>query len=73
MRTALQAAEALPRLEERRRVTPRDTTALFNLAVAYAVTQQYEKATGVAKALLQVAPNHQRAKQLLLRIPKDSR
>jgi tetratricopeptide (TPR) repeat protein len=69
--TTFQAAEALPRLEERRRMAPRDTTALFNLALAYAVTQQNEKATAVAKTLLKVAPTHARARQLLLRIPAD--
>ena len=70
--TSFQAAEALPRLEERRRAAPRDTIALFNLAVAYAVTQQYDKATSTAKALLDAAPNHNRARQLLLRMPRDS-
>jgi tetratricopeptide (TPR) repeat protein len=71
MATAFQAAEALPRLEDQRRATPRDTTALFNLAVAYAVTQQFEKAAKTAESLLAVAPNNARAKQLLLRIPKS--
>ncbi|HUQ98516.1 MAG TPA: hypothetical protein VM166_03615, partial [Gemmatimonadaceae bacterium] len=70
--TTFQAAEALSRLEERRRAAPTDTTALFNLAVAYAVTQQNEKATAVAKALLKVAPTHARARQLLLRISRVS-
>jgi hypothetical protein len=51
--------------------TPRDTTLLYALAGAYALTQQYEKSRAVIKVLQASAPNHVRAKELLQRLPPE--
>jgi tetratricopeptide (TPR) repeat protein len=73
MSVALTAAEALPDLERTRAHAPRDTSALYNLAVAYALTQQYEKSREVLAALRRVAPGHAGARELLRRLPPDDR
>jgi thioredoxin-like negative regulator of GroEL len=71
MSAALAAAEALPDLERTRASAPRDTNLLYNLAVAYALTQQPEKSREVLAALRRVAPNHAGARELLRRLPKE--
>ncbi|HVF38272.1 MAG TPA: tetratricopeptide repeat protein [Gemmatimonadaceae bacterium] len=66
---ALRTARAIPDLEQARAHTPRDTTVLYTIAGAYALTQQYEKAREALTSLRAVAPNHAGAKQLIARIP----
>ncbi|HET7457632.1 MAG TPA: hypothetical protein VFJ74_08245 [Gemmatimonadaceae bacterium] len=66
---ALTAARTLPRLEEARAKAPRDTTLLYDLAVAYALTLQYDKARSVLTTLRAVAPAHAGAATLLRKLP----
>lgn len=69
MTVPLRAATAIPSLETARAGATRDTTILYTLAGAYALTQQYEKARAVLAELRAIAPNHAGAKQLLQRLP----
>ena len=66
----VRAAEALPTLERRRATAPRDTTVLFDLANAYALTQQYDRAREALGSLQRVSPRHAGAAELLSRLPK---
>lgn len=70
---ALTAARALPLLEAgRARLTapaPRDSTLLYDLAVAYALTNQYDRARTTLAELRAVAPGSTRARDLADRIP----
>ena len=66
---AAQAAEFLPVLERRSAAAPRDTIALLELASAYAITQQYEKARAAVAALQKVSPRNEGAANLLRRLP----
>lgn len=59
------AATELPELEQRRDRSPRDPTALYDLALAYMLTDQEEKARAVLTALQRVAPDHPGASQLM--------
>jgi tetratricopeptide (TPR) repeat protein len=68
---ALRSAKAIPELEAGRLQSPRDTTLLYSLAGAYALTQQYEKSRETLAALEAIAPNHAGAKQLRKRLPPD--
>jgi lysophospholipase L1-like esterase len=68
----LEAARALPALEQRRTSAPRDTTALQQLAVAYALTQQYERSREVLGALLRIAPRSSSARDLIRQLPADT-
>ena len=70
MRGALAAARMLPRLRDRRAVTPRDTTVLYDVAVAYTLTQQFDSAREALAALQRVAPGSTRARALLASLPK---
>jgi Flp pilus assembly protein TadD len=65
------AAGALPDLEQRRARAPRDSTALYNLALAYALTDQHERARGVLAVLREVAPLHAGARELTERLPPE--
>lgn len=71
MAVPLRAATVIPSLETERARSPRDTTVLYTLAAAYALTQQYEKSHVVIAELRAVAPNHAGAKQLLTRLPPE--
>lgn len=66
---AAQAAQYLPDLERRSAAAPRDTLTLLELASAYAITQQYERARGVIATLQKVSPHNEGAANLLRRIP----
>ncbi|HEX2721529.1 MAG TPA: hypothetical protein VHM24_01325 [Gemmatimonadaceae bacterium] len=66
---ALRAAKVIPELESNRAQAPRDTTVLYTLAGAYALTQQYEKARELLDALFTISPGHAAGKQLLQRMP----
>ena len=66
---AARAARALPELERRRDASPRDAAALHDLAVAYALTQQFERSRAVLATLLAVAPGHAGARALLEQLP----
>ncbi|MGZ8411543.1 MAG: GDSL-type esterase/lipase family protein [Gemmatirosa sp.] len=68
----LRAASALPALEDARTQMPADTGVLFNLAVAYAYTQQIEKARATLAALRGIAPTHAGARDLARQLPPDS-
>jgi len=70
MAVPLRSAVALPDLEQGRVESPRDTTVLYALAGAYALTQQYEKSREALAELQRIAPNHAGARQLLERIPR---
>jgi predicted Zn-dependent protease len=70
MRGALAAARMLPRLRDRRAAAPRDTTVLYDVAVAYALTQQFDSAREALTALQRVAPGSTRARALLASLPK---
>jgi tetratricopeptide (TPR) repeat protein len=65
----LRSARALPSLEAARARTPADTTVLFRLAIAYAFTEQHEKARATLAALRDVAPGHARARELERQLP----
>ncbi len=67
---SLRAARAIPGLEQARSATPRDTVVLYELAGAYALTQQYEKSTEVLAMLIRVAPNHVGGRTLMSKIPQ---
>ena len=67
---SLRAAGAIPELERRRASAARDTTILYDLGGAYALTQQYEKAMEVLRALTRIAPNHAGGRSLMARLPK---
>jgi tetratricopeptide (TPR) repeat protein len=72
MTVALTAAEAIPDLERLRARAPRDTSVMYNLAVAYALTQQYEKSRDALAALRRVAPNYAGARELERQLPPDT-
>lgn len=65
----LTAARQLPLLERARVETPRDTTALYLLAVGYALTQQHEKARDALADLRRLSPAHAGARDLLEKLP----
>jgi tetratricopeptide (TPR) repeat protein len=67
---AAQAAQYHPDLERRSAAAPRDTVTLLELASAYAITQQYEKARTTIAALQKVSPRNEGAANLLRRIPQ---
>lgn len=62
------AAGALRDLEDQRERTPRDTVALYNLAVAYALTDQNARARAMLRELQRIAPRHRGAMELLRRL-----
>ncbi len=68
----LTAARSIPYLERGRVKAPRDTAVLFNLAMVYALTQQYEKSRDAVASLRQVSPNNAAALELLRQMPKDT-
>jgi tetratricopeptide (TPR) repeat protein len=72
MAVPLRAASAIPALEDARSQLPADTTVLFNLAVAYAYTQQYEKARATLATLRGIAPAHAGARELAGQLPDDA-
>jgi tetratricopeptide (TPR) repeat protein len=72
LRIALTAAEAIPNLERERARLPRDGNLLYNLAAAYAITQQYDKAREVLVTLERVAPAHAAARDLRQRLASVS-
>jgi thioredoxin-like negative regulator of GroEL len=69
MTRPLAAATALPGLERARLAAPRDTAVLYSLALAYAVTQQYERSRATLAALRAVSPDHAAARALLAQLP----
>jgi lysophospholipase L1-like esterase len=69
MAVPLRSARALPSLEQARARTPADTTVLFRLAIAYAFTEQHERARATLAALRDVAPGHARARELERQLP----
>lgn len=72
MTVPLRAAATLPALEQAAAAAPRDTSALYDLALADALTQQYEKARAVLTTLRRIAPTNSQARALLARLPADS-
>ena len=66
---ALRAAEALPGLEQQRARTPADAGLLYNLATAYALTYQYERAKSTLADLRRVDANHAGAQRLQAQLP----
>ena len=72
MAVPLRSARALPSLEEARARTPADTTVLFRLAIAYAFTEQHEKARATLATLRGIAPGHVRARELERQLPPAS-
>lgn len=64
MRVVVQAARALPELEARRAGAAADTTLLYNLALAYALLQQPDRAGPTVDALLVHAPRHPGGREL---------
>ena len=67
------AAGEIPMLEQRRDASPRDPTALYELALAYALTDQNEKAIAVLGTLRRVAPGHPGARQLMQHLRPGAR
>jgi len=67
---SLRAAGAIPALERSRASAPRDTTILYDLGGAYALTQQYEKSREALTMLTRVAPGHAGARSLMARLPR---
>ena len=63
------AAGALPDLEARRAAAPRDSGALYNIAIAYALTDQGAQARAALEVLRRVAPAHAGARELLTHLP----
>ncbi|MFN2564192.1 MAG: hypothetical protein ABR499_04185, partial [Gemmatimonadaceae bacterium] len=72
LRLTVMAAEALPNLERERARLPRNADLLYNLAAAYALTQQYEKSRELLAALEQVDPRHPGARELRQRLSPGS-
>ena len=66
------AAGAIPDLEAAATRAPRDSTALYNLALAYALTQQEVRAREVLGRLRAVAPAHAMARELEARLSTRS-
>jgi tetratricopeptide (TPR) repeat protein len=66
---SFRAAGAIPDLERRRATAPRDTTVLYDLGGAYALTQQYERSREALAALTRIAPNHAGARRLMGKLP----
>jgi hypothetical protein len=71
MTVPLQAADLLPSLEQRHQAAPADTIALYDLAAAYALTQQFERARETIAALRRISPAHAGARELLARLPAE--
>jgi tetratricopeptide (TPR) repeat protein len=69
LEVTLAAATAIPALERERARPTRDPDVLYNLAAAYALTQQYEKSRAVLAVLERLAPDHAGARDLLRRLP----
>jgi predicted Zn-dependent protease len=65
----LAATRMLPRLLAQRVTSPRDTAVLYNLAAAYALTQQYDEARSALDALRAVAPGHAGGRTLAASLP----
>lgn len=64
VQAVLQSAEALPTLERRRVLAPRDTGVLYEIALAYAFTEQGARAREAVAALRRVAPGSPRLEAL---------
>lgn len=64
------AAGALSDLEQRYTTSPRDPALLYDLALAYALTDQNDRARVTLAELLRVAPDHRGGKDLLEHLPK---
>ena len=69
VRGVLAATRMLPRLLAQRVTSPRDTAVLYNLAAAYALTQQYDEARSALDALRAVAPGHAGGRTLAASLP----
>jgi tetratricopeptide (TPR) repeat protein len=69
VRGVLAATRMLPRLLAQRASAPRDTTVLYKLAAAYALTQQYDEARATLDALRAVAPGHASGRALAASLP----
>jgi hypothetical protein len=69
MTVPLDAARAIPEMEEARGAAPADTLLLYNLAAAYALTHLYDNARATLAALERVAPAHAGARDLRRRLP----
>lgn len=69
MLVPFESAAMLPDLERRRSTAPRDSSVLYQLALDYALTQQYEKSRAILMELLRVAPGHDEGRRLLGRLP----
>ncbi len=64
------ASGALSDLERRHATSPRDQAVLYDLALAYALTDQNDRARTILAELLRVAPDHRGGKDLLEHLPK---
>lgn len=60
--------QAIDYLERARALDPRNTQTLYNLSVAYALTQRLAEARATAEALLRVQPDHAQGRALLARL-----
>jgi tetratricopeptide (TPR) repeat protein len=60
---------ALPHLERAVALDPQDATALYNLAGAYALAHEYEKAREAVGRLLRLQPGHAEGRRLLGSLP----
>lgn len=64
------AAGALSDLEQRHATAPRDPVVLYDLALAYALTDQHGRSRTILAELLRVAPDHRGGKDLLEHLPQ---
>jgi tetratricopeptide (TPR) repeat protein len=64
-----QRQAAIRHLERARDLDPRNAQTLYNLAGAYALTNQFDRARTTVTRLLEIAPNHQAGRQLLASLP----
>lgn len=68
MTVPYQAAVWLPSLEANVAEDPRDPASLYELAAAYAITEQADKARATLKKLMRVSPEHAAGRELLARV-----
>jgi len=66
-----QRQAAIRHLERARDLDPSNAQTLYNLAGAYALTNQFDRARITATQLLEIAPNHQAGRQLLASLPAE--
>ena len=65
-------ATAIDYLERSRKLDPRNAQTLYNLSGAYALSQRFSEAREAAEAVLELDPDHDRARALLASLPQSS-